>query len=105
MLPALPDHPLQQLLTRGHIIEESDDHARRDDSLVRIAALQGLAPAGARNQMPDIFELTSDLLDGENLFRDRIAKHPRRVAQSPENQPGVALVRAHERMFDLSVHR
>lgn len=103
----LPLDPPQQHLARRHISNQAHHEPRRPHPILGVARLVHEAPALPRDEVADVLELRTarTALERDDLLRDGVLVHARRVAQRAEDVRRVRLGGRDDRLLDLLVDR
>src|SRR3954471_1527085 len=95
--------PVDELGAGRDVADEGLHHAGRPDSVVDVAGLVDLDPAHAGHQLPDVGELRALVQPAHHLAAHRVVGDPRGVAQLPEDQLCLPLLRLDQPVLDVLV--
>lgn len=89
----LPLDPPHQHLTRRTVVDQAHGHADAPDAVVGVPGLVHHLPARAGDELADVLELGAARppLERDDLRRDRVLEHARRVVQRAEDVRRVEL--------------
>ena len=99
--------PSQQLLARRYVLDEPQHDPRGPDAALGVPRLVHQPATLAGNELPDVLELGAPgtALERDDLLRDAVLEHARRVVQRAEDVYCVLLCGRDDLVFDVLVDR